>query len=345
MGNSNEVVNESITSAVDVLTLAVTKITKLISDGSPVETINNAIKKFVEDHRKLYVATRSVLAIDQYVSNDTKGASYMGSMYSSLVNSSPSNTAAQLTKFYDYAKTEDSKLNRAIEYFDNVVTNDLKISKNGIEGYGLVVELKKHIRNIRKMAMEYVKNNAGKMRKKVPTKSEPVTEEYDIIKEVSKLVERGLLDNFMESLTESSSKPVPINYFAIVDGVISIDGKKHRNVKSTVVTSATDPVAAFKNIKNSVGKSVTKINTAIKKEKAKLTITNIEQLKIYSDFNEIKKKNIGNLVGSEYVSRGFIILDGVLGHGNVGKEPIHYPLGHTFLNKSSITRYLKKNVT
>lgn len=334
-GLSKEPINESISSVVNAIEKGVEKISKMIQIGKPKEETNKFIQEFVSKYRVPYVAIRSILSVDQYLSkDDTDGATYVGSLYNALTIGKPEEVKEELVKFYNYAKQQNSKLKRTIEYFDKAVDHDLKSQKDGIIGYNLVKEMKDHIDNIRQMSADYINRYA-----------KPVSENIDFVGAIEKFVEQGLLDEFETAmLNESATEAEEKNFYAIVEAQLTIDGKKHRNLKSVVATRAKDAVEAFKNIKRDVRSSVSDINKIIKKDRGHLKLTKLEDIKIFNSFEEIKKKNLSNLVGTEYVSRGFMILDGALEHGNMKSEPKYYPMGYTFLQKSAITRYLKGKV-
>jgi hypothetical protein len=188
----------------------------------------------------------------------------------------------------------------------------------------------------------YRDNNPANDKAKMAGTQATVKECIDnIFNFMDELVEQGLYDFTMPSLNEAE-EVVEKPFYAIVSGQVVVDGKKHRNIKSTVVTKAPDAITALKNIKKDLRSSVSSINKEIKKSNAKLDVEITDNIKIMS-YDDVKKKNIENLVGSTLVSRGFVMLKGTMENGNISPDAEHAPMGYTFLNKSSVTRYLNKD--
>lgn len=335
VGLQKEPMDESITSVIDAIHKGVKQIEKAVETGIEERKVSKMVKEFVSKNRVIYVAIRSILAIDKYLSaeDSDKGASLVGSLYNSLVNGSVDEVKEELKGFYEYAKNSNNKLNRTIDYFNKAVEQDLKQKKHGIFGYGLIEEIKNRIQDIRDFSMDYIKRY-----KKDDT--DAVTESF--INTIDAFMKQGLLEGFDMSLTESDQTEKKC-FYAIVEAELMLDGAKHRNIKSIVVARDEKPVDALKQMKKNIRKSVSEINKQIKKKKGKIKLkSNLDTLKLYSNIEDIEKKNPENLVGSENVSKGLILLGGAMDHGKMSKEPDQYPLGYSLLRKSSITRYLNK---
>lgn len=164
----------------------------------------------------------------------------------------------------------------------------------------------------------------------------------DLFEGLFTLASRGLLSEGDSLVMESKEGEEPESvFYAIVSASIEIDGKNHRNFRSIAVARAKSAVEASGMIQKNIKASVSQVNKELKKDNKKIVIRELDKLKILTH-DELKKKNIGNLVGSEYVSSGIIVLRGVDGHGDVKSTVWYAPLGHVFFNKSSITRYLNK---
>ena len=335
VGLQNQPIDESITSVIDAIHKGVKQIEKAVESGIEEHKASKMVKEFVSRNRVLYVAIRSILAIDKYLSTDdsAKGASLVGSLYNSLVNGSVDEVKEELKSFYNYAKNSNNKLNKTIEYFNKAVEQDLKQKKHGVFGYGLIEEIKNRISDIRNFSMEYIK--------RYKKDDAPVTESF--VSTIDKIMNQGLLEGFDMSLSESEQDEKKC-FYSIVEAELTIDGAKHRNIKSIVVARDEKPIDALKQMKKNVRKSISEINKQIKKQKGKVKLkSNLDTLKVYSNIEDIEKKNPENLVGSENVSKGIVLLKGAMEHGKMGKEPDIYPLGYSLLRKASITRYLNKN--
>lgn len=332
VGIADTPINESINSVIDAIANGVNTIERAVIKGLEENKIATAIKKFVGQYRVAYVAIRSILALDQYLAQDEKGAGLVSSLYNKLVNGSPDEVKEELRSFYEYATKNNSKLGRTVEYFNKAVDNDLKQKKNGIPGYGLIEEIKNRLGDIKKFASDYIERF-----KKEDPKTESLVEMY------IRLESQGLFEGYNFDLLESESKPEVQCYYAIVDAELSIDGAKHRNIKSVVVARGERPVDALKDMKKNIRKSVSLINQEIKKKKGKVTLkSNLDTLKVYSNIEDVIKKNPSNLVGSDNVSKGIVLLKGSMTHGKQSNEPEIAPFGSTLLRKGSVTRYLNK---
>lgn len=313
------------------------------------DKLTSDIKEFINSIFHTFISIRTIMSADIHIRSGNAKADdvddfgkLIGSFYQILSAGSDEDVKDTMKRFYDkYSSDTGNKLSGTFANFQRALERETKLIDRPTKTYGVgaVRLVLDGIKVVEEVAHEFFKDhNPANPKNNVQAQTQ-VKEAIEVFfSEVERLDEMGVMD-FGNVLLESEQEEKP--FYAIVPAVIEVDGKKHRNIKSVAVARAKTAIDALREIRRNVKASVSAINKAAKKDKVKVVFNSDSDLKIMS-YDEIKKKNIDNLVGSSLVSKGIIVLKGATEHGNVGSTALYAPMGHTFLNKSSVTRYLNK---
>lgn len=341
-------ITEDLNNVVTELKTRINRIMQAMNNKENRELVERQIKEFADKYGKIYVALRTVLAVEQHLNkgdNPYGEESYkptvltMGAMLTGTISA----VKKALMDFVNYAKKRSKKILGTLQHFDRTMQNDLKTKMRGSEymGSAFIEEFLKNLDRISQGSANYVK------RYKEVTSA--MGENFDLGMAIAESIveydNNGLLESMSFDLTEGAEATTSEPFFAVVKYGL-YKGDKKQAVKhgySLMVSDAPDAARAEKEILRNARKSMTYINKQLKK--SGLKVANIGDIKLHQGIKQVKRMNVQDLVGANVYSRGLYVMDGFtdVNKTKVGKLPDIADQPYAVLtSKGSLTRYLNK---
>lgn len=345
--SESQVINEDLSNVAQELHKRISQIMSYMNEGRNQEEVERMIQRFGDQYGKIYVALRSVLAVDQHLNKSddpSSDESYKPTVVTmgALLTGSVAKVKKALMDFLAFAKKRSNKVLATITHFERVLEKDLQSKMKGsvYKGSAFIEEFQKNLDRIIGGSQRYV------ARYKEVTKA--MGEGFDlgetIFESMYEFEKNGLLDTMDFQINESvEGKPNEVYFGLIKYYLVKTGAKQHSKVGYALVVSNKESAADAKKeiIKNSKS-SAAKINKGLKGVRIAVS----DNVKLYYGLDKIKNTNVVSIVGDKVYSKGLYTMKGFtdLTVSNVGKTVEHAPMPTAMLTtKSSLTRFINKN--
>lgn len=367
------VLNENVTNFYEQLYKNASAIKTMVEDdyenGVKVE---KEINEFINKYGHCYLILRTLVSYDIKMSEqDSDRPSIIG--VSKIVNANDTiEVCNELKRFYNDVINKDTSFAQMLKgtynQFKNTMDRQLKTKdQRGYIGYPAIKDMLEILRSeVGTYILDFQNkhNSSREPQKELQSSSELSNtvkkEDFEI---TEGLKSKGYLKTIFESmneagytqLTEANKKnDEEDEYFMIVDMKLydNESSKKtpFRNFKNTLVAKAKDYDHARRILKSNANKSLKELNKYLKgrskKEgrdmKVDFSRSDWEKYHtLHKGRENIKKKNIKGLTGTDFVSTGVMYLKGLDQNGNVSPNPECCPNKKAMIDsKASLTRYV-----